>query len=90
MDAGPDRAASMVQVVGREHPFTADHRMTLLDALRNELDSPAQERLRSRMNACLLLTVAVVGRRVTTVEDLADGRRVHPVQQPRGGFDRVA
>ena len=38
------------------------------------------------MNACLLLTVAVAGRRVTTVEDLADGDRVHPVQQPRGAL----
>lgn len=33
------------------------------------------------MNACLLPAVAVAGRPVTTVEGLADGDRLHPVQQ---------
>lgn len=34
-----------------------------------------------RVNACLVLACAVDGRRVTTVEGLADGNRLHPVQQ---------
>jgi xanthine dehydrogenase YagT iron-sulfur-binding subunit len=34
-----------------------------------------------RANACLILAVAVHRRAVTTIEGLADGNRLHPMQQ---------
>src|SRR5258707_14757159 len=34
-----------------------------------------------RVNACLVLATAADGRKVTTIEGLADGPRLHPVQQ---------
>src|SRR5918992_607135 len=86
----PDPAASMVEAVGREHPFTADYRITLLDALRTELDltgtgkaAIADERL----------PVADCRRGRQTGDDGRRSRRRRPrASSPAAsrGFDRVA
>ncbi|MDQ0309525.1 xanthine dehydrogenase YagT iron-sulfur-binding subunit [Kitasatospora herbaricolor] len=82
-------------VNGRTHTVSVDHRTTLLDALREQLGLTGSKKACDqgqcgactvlldgrRAVSCLQLAVAVQGRAVTTVEGLADGDRLHPVQQ---------
>ncbi|MEV4921477.1 (2Fe-2S)-binding protein [Streptomyces roseoverticillatus] len=84
-----------LDVNGDKHTLTVDHRTTLLDALRERLDLTGTKKgcdqgqcgactvlLDGRRTvACLQLAVAAEGRAITTVEGLADGDRLHPVQQ---------
>lgn len=53
MDDLPGTTASTItlEVNGREHTLTADHRLTLLDALRNELDLTGSKRAVTRASA---------------------------------------
>ena len=78
-----------------DHAIRVDTRMTLLDALRDELGLTGSKKGcdqgqcgactihidGERHLACLTLTVAAQGMRITTVEGLADGDRLHPMQQ---------
>ncbi|NMH97052.1 2Fe-2S iron-sulfur cluster-binding protein [Pseudonocardia acidicola] len=82
-------------VNGRGHTLDLDHRTTLLDALRERLDLTGTKKGCDhgqcgactvlldgrRINACLTLAVAAEGAAVTTIEGLADGDRLHPVQE---------
>ncbi|GAB3254157.1 hypothetical protein GCM10027456_29990 [Kineosporia babensis] len=84
-----------LQVNGREHELALDHRTSLLDALREHLGLTGSKKGCDhgqcgactvlldgrRVNACLILAVTAVGREITTVEGLADGEDLHPVQQ---------
>jgi xanthine dehydrogenase YagT iron-sulfur-binding subunit len=94
--AGRATSSQITLVVnGRDHELEVDHRTTLLDALREHLDLVGAKKGCDhgqcgactvlldgrRANACLILAVAVRGRAVTTVEGIADGDRLHPVQQ---------
>ena len=82
-------------VNGREHEREVEARTTLADFLRDELDLTGthvgcehgvcgactvlleDEPVRS----CLLFAIQLDGARLTTVEGLADGERLHPLQQ---------
>ncbi len=69
--------------------------MTLLDALRERLALTGTKKGCDqgqcgactvlvddrRVNACLTLAIAAQGKRITTIEGLAHGERLHPVQQ---------
>jgi xanthine dehydrogenase YagT iron-sulfur-binding subunit len=71
-----------------------DPRVTLLDLLRERLDLPGTKKGCDRgqcgactvlldgrrVNACLALAVSLDGAEVTTIEGLADGEVLHPVQ----------
>ncbi|MEH6373392.1 2Fe-2S iron-sulfur cluster-binding protein [Streptomyces sp. KLMMK] len=84
-----------LDINGAKHTLTVDHRTTLLDALRERLDLTGTKKGCDqgqcgactvlldgrRAVACLQLAVAAEGRAVTTVEGLAEGGRLHPVQQ---------
>jgi xanthine dehydrogenase YagT iron-sulfur-binding subunit len=84
-----------LRVNGETHSLTVDNRTTLLDALRERLDLTGTKKGCDqgqcgactvlldgrRANSCLQLAVAAEGREVTTVEGVADGDRLHPVQQ---------
>jgi xanthine dehydrogenase YagT iron-sulfur-binding subunit len=85
-----------LRVNGREHEIDIDNRETLLDVLRERLDLTGSKKgcdhgqcgactvlLDSRrVNACLVLAVAVGGRDVTTIEGLTGaGDALHPMQQ---------
>jgi carbon-monoxide dehydrogenase small subunit len=75
--------------------FLADPGMTLLDALRDELNlTGAKEGCSSGdcgacsvivdgrlICSCLMLAAEAEGRRVNTIEGLAQGGRLHPLQQ---------
>jgi xanthine dehydrogenase YagT iron-sulfur-binding subunit len=85
----------VLSVNGADHALQVDTRLTLLDALRDRLDLTGAKKGcdhgqcgactihidGERHLACLTLTVAVQGRRITTIEGLADGDRLHPMQQ---------
>jgi xanthine dehydrogenase YagT iron-sulfur-binding subunit len=83
------------EVNGMTRELTLDPRVTLLDALRDHLRLTGTKKgcdrgqcgactvlvNGRRVNACLTLAVSLDGDRVTTVEGLARGDALHPVQQ---------
>ena len=84
-----------VRVNGREHRVAVDARVTLLDFLREQLGLTGTKKGCNfgecgactvhldgrRVNACMVLAASVDGREVTTIEGLANGGELHPVQQ---------
>jgi len=80
---------------GEDADFLCEPRQTLLEVLRDELDLTGTKEgcatgdcgacsvlLDGRVVcACLVLAVEAEGRSVTTVEGLADGERLHPLQR---------
>ncbi|MFF9818649.1 (2Fe-2S)-binding protein [Streptomyces sp. NPDC014006] len=85
----------LLNVNGRKHEVTVDHRTTLLDALREHLELTGTKKGCDqgqcgactvlldgrRITSCLQLAVAAEGCAVTTIEGVSDGGRLHPVQQ---------
>jgi xanthine dehydrogenase YagT iron-sulfur-binding subunit len=83
-----------LRINGSDHPVQIDTRATLLDVLRERLGLTGSKKGCDhgqcgactvlldgrRANACLLFAVALDGRDVTTVEGLADGGALHPLQ----------
>ena len=94
-------SAISLRVNGETHSLTVDNRTTLLDALREHLDLTGTKKGCDqgqcgactvmldgrRVNSCLQLAVAAEGREVTSIEGIADGERLHPVQQAFLDFD---
>ncbi|KOU34442.1 (2Fe-2S)-binding protein [Streptomyces sp. WM6378] len=84
-----------LKINGEKHTLPVDHRTTLLDALRERLDLTGTKKGCDqgqcgactvlldgrRAVACLQLAVAAENREITTIEGVADGDRLHPVQQ---------
>ncbi|MEU5432180.1 2Fe-2S iron-sulfur cluster-binding protein [Streptomyces sp. NPDC020719] len=84
-----------LHINGEKHTLSVDHRTTLLDALRERLDLTGTKKGCDqgqcgactvlidgrRAVSCLQLAVAAEGREITTIEGVADGDRLHPVQQ---------
>ena len=85
----------VLSVNGSDHVMQVDTRMTLLDALRDKLGLTGSKKgcdqgqcgactihiEGERHLACLTLTVAAQHLRITTIEGLAEGERLHPMQQ---------
>jgi len=83
-----------LNVNGRSHDLDLDTRTTLLDALREHLGLTGTKKgcdhgqcgactvliNGNRRNACLSLAVARDGEQITTIEGLAEGDKLHPVQ----------
>ncbi|MEU0225391.1 2Fe-2S iron-sulfur cluster-binding protein [Streptomyces sp. NPDC006284] len=88
-------SAVVLTINGEKHQLTVDHRTTLLDALRERLDLTGTKKGCDqgqcgactvlvdgrRAVSCLNLAVAAEGREITTIEGMAEGDRLHPVQQ---------
>ena len=95
MRTAPLTREVVLSVNGADHAMRVDTRMTLLDALRDKLDLTGSKKGcdqgqcgactvhidGERHLACLTLTVAAQGLRITTIEGLAEGERLHPMQQ---------
>lgn len=91
----PAMAKLTINVNGTPQALEVDNRTTLLDALREHLHLTGSKKgcdhgqcgactvLRNgrRVNACLTLAVMCDGDELTTIEGLADGDRLHPLQQ---------
>ena len=91
---GPDSATITLQVNGTDHDLSVDPRVTLLDALRERLGLFGTKKgcdrgecgactviiEGRRVNSCLTLAVMQTGRAITTIEGLAQGEELHPVQ----------
>ena len=84
-----------VTVNGTSHEMEVEPRLLLIDLLRNHLELTGTKLGCGHgdcgactvlvdgktANACLLLAVEVDGKKITTIEGLADGENLHPVQQ---------
>jgi len=92
--AAPVPIDVLLRVNGREHRLTLDPRTTLLDALREHLHLTGSKKgcglgqcgactVRmdgKRVKSCLSLAALVEGREITTIEGLAQGDELHPLQ----------
>lgn len=84
----------VLRVNGAEHRLTLDPRTTLLDALREHLQLTGTKKGcglgqcgactvlmdGQRVKSCLSLAALAAGRDIQTIEGLAEGERLHPLQ----------
>jgi xanthine dehydrogenase YagT iron-sulfur-binding subunit len=92
--APPAALELVLRVNGTEHRLTLDPRTTLLDALREHLHLTGSKKGcglgqcgactvlmdGKRVKSCLSLASLVEGRDITTIEGLAQGDQLHPLQ----------
>jgi xanthine dehydrogenase YagT iron-sulfur-binding subunit len=101
MDSIQTRSDIMLEVDGELRSLEVDHRVTLLDALREQLGVTAPKKGCDhgqcgsctvlldgrRATTCLTFAVACDGSRVVTAAGLSDGDRLHPVAQAFLDYD---
>jgi xanthine dehydrogenase YagT iron-sulfur-binding subunit len=94
LKAGPEGQHILLQVNGKSYELTLDPRTTLLDALREHIGLTGTKKGcdmgacgactvhldGKRVVSCLTLAASAEGRKVTTIEGLADGDNLHPMQ----------
>jgi xanthine dehydrogenase YagT iron-sulfur-binding subunit len=92
---GPGDVAITLTINGQRHQLKVEPRVTLLDAMRTRLDITGMKRVCDRGTcgactviiegrtyySCSLLAIESQGRNIRTVEGLAPGNALHPVQQ---------
>ena len=91
---GAETVPLTLRINGQEHQLQVDPRVTLLDALRERLQLTGTKKgcdhgqcgsctvlaNGRRINACLALALSYEGEEITTIEGLAKGDELHPVQ----------
>jgi xanthine dehydrogenase YagT iron-sulfur-binding subunit len=91
---GPGRVPVVLNINGKEHRLALEPRATLAEALRYDLGLTGTKVVCDRgacsactvwldktpVNSCMTLAIDVGKRRVTTIEGLANGDDLHPVQ----------
>lgn len=92
---GPGKAPISLMINGKKHAAEVEPRVTLLEALRNELDLTGAKRVCDRgtcgactmivdgkpVYSCSMLAIEAQGKQITTVEGLMQGETLHPIQQ---------
>jgi len=92
---GPGKVPVEFDINGQKHTLHVEPRVTLLDALRDQLDITGAKRVCDRgecgactvllenraVYACTVLAIEAQGKTVTTVESLMQGEKLHPIQQ---------
>ena len=92
---GPDAVAIALTINGQRHQLNVEPRVTLLDAIRTRLDITGPKRVCDRGScgactviiegrtyySCSMLAIEAQGRNIRTVDGLAKGDTLHPVQQ---------
>jgi len=90
-----------VSINGTQQKLSVEPRVTLLDLLREQLHLTGTKKgcdhgqcgactvhvNGRRINSCLTLAVTTEGKEVTTIEGLADGDKLHPMQEAFIEFD---
>jgi len=93
-ESAPQTVNLSVTINDKSQQLTVDSRTTLLDLLREHLDLTGSKKGCDhgqcgactvlvdgrRVNSCLTLAATLEGARVTTIEGLAHGEELHPVQ----------
>lgn len=91
---GPSAVPMTLRINGENHRTRLEPRVTLLDALRNHLDITGAKKVCDRATcgactvmldgdlvyACTILAIEAQGRDIQTVESLASGDELHPIQ----------
>jgi xanthine dehydrogenase YagT iron-sulfur-binding subunit len=92
---GPGPVRITLTINGQRHQLEIEPRVTLLDAMRTRLDITGQKRVCDRgacgactvvidgrtYYSCSMLAIEAQGRNIRTVDGLAKGNTLHPVQQ---------
>jgi xanthine dehydrogenase YagT iron-sulfur-binding subunit len=92
---GPGKVPLTLSINGKSYNAQVEPRVTLLEALRNELDLTGAKRVCDRgtcgactmivdgkaVYSCSTLAIDAQGKSITTVEGLMQGDNLHPVQQ---------
>jgi len=92
---GPGKVAVELAINGKKHQLQIEPRVTLLDALRDDLEITGAKRVCDRAEcgactvlldgkvvyACSVLAIEAQGKAITTVESLMQGDQLHPIQQ---------
>jgi len=92
---GPDAVAIELSINGKMRRLRAEPRVTLLDALRNELDLTGAKKVCDRSTcgactvlmdgktvyACSILAIEAQGRQIETIEGLGSEEELHPLQK---------
>jgi len=91
---GPGEVACELDINGKQHKLKVEPRVTLLSVLRDKLDMTGTKEVCDRgacgactvhldgkpVNSCMMLAMDAVGHKLTTVEGLATGDTLDPVQ----------
>jgi xanthine dehydrogenase YagT iron-sulfur-binding subunit len=91
---GPDAVALLLNINGKEHPLLVEPRITLAEALRSSLGMTGTKLACDRgacgsctvlldgapVHSCMLLAVEIGSRQIRTIEGLALGETLHPLQ----------
>jgi xanthine dehydrogenase YagT iron-sulfur-binding subunit len=92
---GPGKVPVTLMVNGKAMKAEVEPRVTLLDALRNEVDVTGPKRVCDRATcgactviidgkpaySCTVLAIEAQGKAITTAEGLMEGDKLHPIQQ---------
>jgi len=92
---GPGPVKVALHINGAAREVEIEPRVTLLNALRNHLDLTGTKKICDRgscggctvlidgapVNSCLMLALDAEGRKVETIEGLASGDKLHPLQE---------
>jgi xanthine dehydrogenase YagT iron-sulfur-binding subunit len=92
---GPGKAAVTLNVNGQSRTVDVEPRVTLLEALRHDLDTTGAKRVCDRgtcgactvivdgkpVYSCSVLAIDAQGQKITTVESLDANGKLHPIQQ---------
>jgi xanthine dehydrogenase YagT iron-sulfur-binding subunit len=92
---GPGKVPLELTINDQKHTLQLEPRVTLLDALRDQLDITGAKRVCDRAEcgactvlldnravyACSVLAIEAQGKAITTVEALTQGEALHPIQQ---------
>jgi xanthine dehydrogenase YagT iron-sulfur-binding subunit len=92
---GPDKTNITLNINGANRTASVEPRVTLLDAMRNDLDLTGAKRVCDRATcgactvimdgkavySCTVLAIEAQGKKIQTVEGLEQNGKLHPVQQ---------
>ncbi|HVI47654.1 MAG TPA: (2Fe-2S)-binding protein [Chitinophaga sp.] len=90
-----EKMSVSMEINGKPYHLSVEPRVTLLDLLREQLQLTGTKKgcdhgqcgactvhvNGQRINSCLTLAVMQEGRKITTIEGLAEGDKLHPVQE---------